>query len=137
MVTKKQLEANRTNAKRSTGPKTAAGKLKSSRNAYRHGLSCPAPPDATPLAKVNLIARQLAGEQATEDRLMAAEDLIRAQEAVLRINSIRAEQPVKIDVDDLSNLNLKELKRLAALDRYERYALTKRRRASRELQCRA
>ena len=33
MATEKQLQANRTNAKRSTGPKTAAGKLKSSRNA--------------------------------------------------------------------------------------------------------
>ena len=79
MATKKQLEANRTNAKRSTGPKTAAGKLKSSRNAYRHGPSCPAPPDAAPLAKVNLIARELACEQATEDRLMAAEEHSRAQ----------------------------------------------------------
>ena len=30
---------NRANAKRSTGPKTLAGKMVSSRNAYRHGLS--------------------------------------------------------------------------------------------------
>jgi len=41
MATEKQIAANRANAKRSTGPKTAAGKLKSSRNAYRHGLSGP------------------------------------------------------------------------------------------------
>jgi hypothetical protein len=42
MASEKQIAASRANAKRSTGPKTAAGRLKSSRNAYRHGLLCPA-----------------------------------------------------------------------------------------------
>ena len=43
MASEKQIAANRANAKRSTGPKTAAGKLRSSRNAFRHGLSGPLP----------------------------------------------------------------------------------------------
>ena len=34
----KQITANRANAKRSSGPKTAAGKARSARNAQRHGL---------------------------------------------------------------------------------------------------
>jgi hypothetical protein len=38
MASKKQIVANRANAKRSTGPKTPAGKCKSSRNALKHGL---------------------------------------------------------------------------------------------------
>ena len=33
-----KIEANRGNAKKSTGPRTAAGKAKSSRNAVKHGL---------------------------------------------------------------------------------------------------
>jgi len=37
-VTQKKLEANRRNAQKSTGPKTARGKLISSRNAVKHGL---------------------------------------------------------------------------------------------------
>jgi hypothetical protein len=41
MVSDKQLAANRRNAKRSTGPKTLAGKSTASRNALRHGLSTP------------------------------------------------------------------------------------------------
>lgn len=38
MATTKQVEANRQNAKRSTGPKTAAGKAAVSGNALKHGL---------------------------------------------------------------------------------------------------
>ena len=38
MATTKQVAANRRNAKRSTGPKTAAGKAVSKLNAVRHGL---------------------------------------------------------------------------------------------------
>ena len=38
MTTDKQLKANQTNAKRSTGPKTAAGKRRVSKNAQRHGI---------------------------------------------------------------------------------------------------
>jgi len=38
MATKKQIAANRKNAKRSTGPRTGAGKARSSMNSTRHGL---------------------------------------------------------------------------------------------------
>jgi hypothetical protein len=39
MTSLRQIEANRCNATKSTGPKTEAGKIRSRRNAVRHGLS--------------------------------------------------------------------------------------------------
>ena len=39
MTSFKQIEANRRNAKLSSGPNTDAGKRKSRRNAVRHGLT--------------------------------------------------------------------------------------------------
>ena len=39
MISEKQLEANRRNAQRSTGPQSVEGKAKSSRNNLRHGLT--------------------------------------------------------------------------------------------------
>jgi hypothetical protein len=39
MATEKQIEANRRNAEKSTGPRTKAGKARSRLNARRHGLA--------------------------------------------------------------------------------------------------
>jgi len=59
MASEKQIAANRANAKKSTGPRTPAGRAKSSRNAYRHGLSVPMQPE--PQA-VEALAKAIAGK---------------------------------------------------------------------------
>jgi hypothetical protein len=123
MATEKQLAANRANAKFSTGPKTMAGRLKSSRNALRHGLSCPLSFDPVTLADVDALAHALAGEE----EVASAVEFARAQLELLRIRSARADLIAKIE---LHRDNMHDLQRLVALDRYERYARTKRRRAS-------
>ncbi len=128
MATEKQIAANRANAKRSTGPKTFAGKLKSSRNAYRHGLSGPVQLDPAALGKIGAIA--LFGTGRSSDRLALAADFARAQQELVRIRSRCTELMEKIELDDM---NSQELRRVAALDRYERYCLTRRRRAAYEL----
>jgi hypothetical protein len=130
MASEKQIVANRANATRSTGPKTAAGKLKSSRNAYRHGLSGEFPLDPIASAKVDALARAVVGGEASMDRLTSAADFARAQLELLRVRALRIEMIKKIKLDDV---NQRELRRVAALDRYERYCSTKRRRAAQKL----
>ena len=41
MASEKQIDANRRNARNSTGPRSASGKKRASRNAFSHGLSRP------------------------------------------------------------------------------------------------
>jgi hypothetical protein len=123
MATAKQIAANRANAKKSTGPRTAAGCAKSSRNAYRHGLSVPAQPD--PQA-VEALAEAIAGETAGEVELRAARALAEAQLELKRIRVARAAAvPTELD----RTLDLRALTGLYAFDRYERLALSRRKAA--------
>jgi len=132
MASERQIAANRANAKRSTGPRTAAGKQKSSRNAFRHGLSRLEPAGSSPAAELQVLADALADEQATPERLAAATEFACAQAQLARIQAIRAEHWAKIDLDDALD-DMKNLKQLASLDRYDRYAFTRRKRASKGL----
>ena len=130
MATEKQIAANRANAKCSTGPKTAAGRLKSSRNAFRHGLSAQLRMDSAVSERVDAMARLLVRSSADEAQRLAATEMTKAQLELLRIRAARAQILAEAD---LASGDLQELQRLAALDRYERYAHTRRRRASRKL----
>jgi hypothetical protein len=127
VATERQIAANRANARLSTGPKTALGKLRSSRNAYQHGLSCPLRFGPDTRAKVEAIARLLVDEDASEQQRAAATEFAEAQLELLRIRAVRSEINGKVD---LCHCDTQELRRLAALDRYERLAHTRRRQAS-------
>jgi hypothetical protein len=130
MTTDAQIAANRANAQKSTGPKTAAGRLNSSRNALRHGLSLPLRLDTEESAKAGAITRALTPNRANEEQLLAATELAQAQIELLRIRAVRAELMAAVD---LASADVGSLRRLAALDHYERLAYTKRRRASRKV----
>ena len=131
MTTDRQIAANRANALRSTGPKTAAGRARSSRNALRHGLSLPVEMDAAEEVRHRALVAALAGEKADGDRKPAIAEMAQAQLELLRIRKVRAETLARVD---LERIGPQVLKRVIALDRYERYAHGKRRRASRKLQ---
>jgi hypothetical protein len=132
MASEKQIAANRANAKRSTGPRSALGKLRSSRNAVRHGLSCPLPLDATS-GEARAIAHSLVADGADDQQQLAASELAAAQLELLRIRAERGRLLASIDP---ASSDAVELKRLVALDRYERLAHTRRRRASDKLSLR-
>jgi hypothetical protein len=125
MATERQIAANRANAKRSTGPKTAAGKLKSSRNALGHGLSGALPLDLARWSEIDAIAWALTPQGAEQGR--AAIEFAKAQVELRRIDAIRQEMWLRVDI---AQLHAGGLQQLVSLDRYERYARTRRRRAS-------
>jgi len=86
MATERQIAANRRNAAKSTGPRSAAGKKRAGRNAYRHGLSLTAIP-SFPLNK-QLEERALAIGDTSQDPARLA--LARAvAEAELELGRVR------------------------------------------------
>jgi hypothetical protein len=123
MATERQVLANRRNAAKSTGPRTAAGRLKSSRNAFRHGLSLPLEFDLMMSEKAKLLVRNCANE----GQHLAMSEIVHAQFDLLRIRSVRNQLMAE---PNLLAGDLDRLRRLKALDRYERMASNRRRKAA-------
>ena len=65
----KQIAANRRNAARSTGPVTAQGKARASRNARRHGFSVPVYRASAVAADIGEFVLQLVGDAASRTEL--------------------------------------------------------------------
>ena len=61
MTGDRKVRANRANARASTGPKTARGRLHAARNALRHALSLPLYSDPVWSEEVEALAREIIG----------------------------------------------------------------------------
>jgi len=125
MVSERQRAANRANAKRSTGPKTAAGKLRSSRNALTHGLSASIFPSSAENSDAFCSPESYKGKRQHEP----GSELAKTQSTLSHIRLIRANLVAAV----LEEPSARAIKRLKALDRYERAALRKRRKAMNNL----
>jgi len=139
MATDRQIAANRRNGSLGRGPKTSAGKARSSRNALKHGLSIPVNRDKTLRRQIEVLARILAQSEAGNvfgQARAAAEaelELARARavlEAVLTRAGITAEWN---GGPEQGTALIHVLPKLQRLERYERRAFSKRRRALRDL----
>src|SRR5271167_3726478 len=89
MSTPQQIEANRGNARSSTGPTTPRGKARASRNARRHGLSVSVVSDPRLSQQVEDLARYIVGETAGADLHEAARRFAEAQIDLDRIRKAR------------------------------------------------
>jgi len=126
--------ASRANARKSTGPKTAAGKARASRNAHRHGLTLPVLADPALAPEVAALARRLERSVAGAE-LDAPRHALACQiaETLIDLRRVRlAKMPLVADLHVDHKTTGPLTRKLLRLDRYERRALSRRKAAIRE-----
>ena len=142
MGSEKKSRANRENAKKSTGPRTTAGKSRASRNAMRHGLFSVAFAELGYSERVTRIANKLCENDPFPYRYDVALDLAEAQVMIGRIRLARAhliatrkarsKETRPAGMTAISEEEFQALLSAVALERYERQAISRKRRAIRK-----
>jgi hypothetical protein len=135
MTSPHKIAANRRNARRSTGPRTAAGKRNSVGNALRHGLLASIDADPEMSRVVVRIAAALAGPDASPRLRALVRPVAEAQADMLRIRGARTKliDLAAAGAQGTIDAIVGSLPTLVRLDRYERSAMRRRHRALREL----
>jgi hypothetical protein len=133
MPSDRKITANRNNAKKSTGPRSKAGREISRRNAQRHGLAIDIGNDPEFQDAIAKLTKTLSnGAQDVGER---AREIAEAELDLLRIRKVRAWLFETFYLADaalpkgLAELN----ENLTKLERYERRAFSRRKRALRAI----
>lgn len=136
MTSERQIAANRRNAAKSTGPTTAEGKARASRNASRHGLSrqaSHASPVDDAIDAIGQFALQLVGEEASPAELELARAAAAAELDLIHIRHRRQKLldalMTAMAAGDASAAKEMTAASIGRLDRYARRAETRRRTA--------
>ena len=150
MLSKARVAANKRNAVRSTGPLSASGKQRASRNAFRHGLSVSIRHRPDISNKIEALAVAIAGKKAAPRLLNAARGVAEAELELRRLEEFRLAlievEAAKIcagtraaeddlngsderPMQDTARAYMQALPALGRLERYERRAWSRHRRA--------
>ena len=135
MTSERKIAANRNNAKKSTGPRSEGGRAVSRYNAVRHGLAASIGNESPSGGEMEDLAKVLSSAGGLQGVGGVAREAAEAQLDLLRIRKIRVSLYEAIffadavAADRLAELNDK----LAKLERYERRAFSRRKRALRLL----
>jgi hypothetical protein len=135
MTSNRKIESNRKNAQKSTGPRSEAGQRRSRRNALRHGLSVAIGSDPSFSDDIRKLAGVLARDRNGQNIGEFAHQAAEAEIDLLRIRKLRASRFNTVlnnpepKLDDHSEFD----EELAKLERYERRAFSRRKRALRAM----
>jgi hypothetical protein len=89
MATDRQIEANRRNAGKSTGPRSSAAKKRTSRNAYRHGLTLSLTSNVAFAKRIDALARKIVGNSKSEIIVEYARAAAQAELDLARIRQVK------------------------------------------------
>ena len=103
MVTARQIAANRRNARRSTGPRSRAGRKRSSRNSFRHGLASGVITNAERIKRIERLARKIAGADAD----------------IVALECARGFAQAEFDLEQIRRVKLAVMSRIAPLGGFE------------------
>jgi hypothetical protein len=152
VTSERQRTANRANALRSTGPRTAAGKVAASGNARRHGLAAKRKMEKALTEQIEGLAHALAGDGAGHARLFHARIAAEATLELCAIRQLRAnlfeaaresqtmcetepgQPPCRTDSLWSASTFTRTLPELATFERYERRAWSRRKMALRRIE---
>jgi hypothetical protein len=124
MTSEAKIAANRRNAQRSTGPRTAPAKARVRKNALRHGLAAIVVGDLDTATEVERVAAAICGPEADPSGREQALIVAEAQIMLKRVRKTRT--TIMEDPPSASSLD-----QLLRLERYEHRALSRRKRAVR------
>jgi hypothetical protein len=139
MTSARKIAANRRNAAKSTGPRRAAAKRRTRRNAERHGLAARIVFDADRLVRVEALAQELVGATSDFTTLELARAIARAELDLEQIRRLKAalinaaassiaiaKTRGEVTPDPLAAAIGQVLPELIKIDRYERQTAVRR-----------
>ena len=118
MTSDRRREANGANATASTGPRSKAGKARSSKNALRHGLNVSIWDDVALTGRAKELAARIAGPNPDAERLVRARTIAEAQITLDRVRARRMSllyEPLRSSPSDLK----RQLPPIVASERLE------------------
>ncbi len=95
MTSPRKINANRINARFSTGPRTRAGKAAVASNAFRHGLSLPLFIDEPLETEIEKLVGHIVGPAATPEQHELARSVAIAQFELVRVRRARKDLLVR------------------------------------------
>jgi hypothetical protein len=135
MASEKQILANRANALKSRGPRSAGGKARASRNAIRHGLSANIWKQASAVSSIEHLTRLFRADGHSEQKARLAAVVEYQNKSIRNVQSRIGEQLSEAaDGRGPEESMAKNLHRLQSIDRYEKRIASLKKRVLREMQ---